>query len=227
MIEHVERIFSSIKKTAIACNRDPESVKLVAVSKTVTADRVRQAITSGITILGENYVQEALEKITTLSSEAVSWHFIGHLQSNKAKVAVNLFDLIHTVDSLKLAKELNKEAQKLGKIQDILIQVNIAREASKSGIEPEAAESLIESISHLDHLMIQGLMTMPPFLDDPERIRPYFKTLRELRDRIRAHDLPHVNMNELSMGMSHDYIVAIEEGATLVRVGSAIFGSRM
>lgn len=227
MIENVKIILDTIKNTAVACGRDPQTVQLVAVSKTVPAERVRQTIQQGgIKILGENYIQEACEKITALSMESVTWHFIGHLQSNKAKLAVRHFDLIHTVDRLKLAKELNKEARKLNKIQKILIQVNIGGEATKSGIDVKTAESLVEEIRRFDYLSIQGLMTLPPFFDDPERVRPCFRTLRELRDRIRAKNIPRVHMQELSMGMSGDYPVAIEEGATLVRIGTAVFGRR-
>lgn len=227
MVKNVEKIFDTIKKTALSCGRDPQTVQLVAVSKTVPAERVRQTIQQGgIKILGENYIQEACEKITALSTESVIWHFIGHLQSNKAKAAVRHFDLIHTVDRLKLAKALNKEARKLNKIQKILIQVNIGGETTKSGTDMETAESLIEEIRHFEHLSIQGLMTLPPFFDDPERVRPCFRALRELRDRIRARNITRVHMHELSMGMSGDYPVAIEEGATLVRIGTAIFGRR-
>ncbi len=226
MVEHVEKIFNSIKNTAIACGRNPETIKLIAVSKTVSADRIKHAIQSGITSLGENYIQEAVEKIEALSSESVAWHFIGHLQSNKAREAVKRFDVIHTVDRLKLAKTLNREARKINKIQKILIQVNIGRETTKSGIPAEEAESLVEAVSHLDNLLIQGLMALPPYFDDPERVRPCFRALRELRDRIRSKNIPRVHMDELSMGMSGDYPVAIEEGATLVRIGTAIFGRR-
>ena len=215
-----------IKKTAIDCGRDPDTIHLVAVSKTMPEGTVRKAIKAGVEILGENYIQEARNKINTLSSYSASWHFIGHLQSNKAKYAVKLFDLIHTVDSLKLAKELNKQAKKINKIQKILIQVNISMESTKSGIYEEDAQKLIKEISLLENLSIKGLMTMPPFFNNPEEARPYFSALRNLRDKIRNEAIKNVNMQELSMGMTVDFEVAIKEGATLVRIGTAIFGER-
>ncbi|MBT8339522.1 MAG: YggS family pyridoxal phosphate-dependent enzyme, partial [Desulfatitalea sp.] len=156
----------------------------------------------------------------------VRWHFIGHLQSNKARYAVRMFDLIHTLDSVKLALEINKQAGKIGKHQQVLVQVNISGETGKSGIDAKSAVALVEQISHLEHLSIQGLMTMPPFFDDPDRARPYFAALRHLRDRIADLRLVHVAMAELSMGMTGDFEAAIEEGATLVRIGTALFGAR-
>jgi len=196
------------------------------VSKTIPADRVREAINAGADILGENYLQEAREKINELSAHPVSWHFIGHLQTNKAKYAVRLFDLIHTVDSLKLARELNKQAKKINKIQQILIQINISRESSKSGVYDQDLLSLINDISCLQNLSVRGLMTVPPFFNSPETVRPYFAALRVLRDQIKNKAIQNVSMEELSMGMTGDFEVAIEEGATLVRIGTAIFGKR-
>lgn len=187
---------------------------------------IKQAIEEGVTILGENYIQESREKIDALSTYDASWHFIGHLQSNKAKYAVRMFDLIHTVDSLKLAKELNKQAQKIGKQQDILLQVNIGMESTKSGIHENETVTLVKEISVLENVSIKGLMTMPPFFDQPEKSRPFFAALRELKDRIVNANIPNSSMDELSMGMSGDYTVAVEEGATLVRIGTAIFGER-
>ncbi|MBT8359204.1 MAG: YggS family pyridoxal phosphate-dependent enzyme, partial [Deltaproteobacteria bacterium] len=161
-----------------------------------------------------------------LISYPVSWHFIGHLQTNKAKYAVRIFDLIHSVDSFKLALELNKHAGKTGKIQHILIQVNVAGESSKSGISTQDTMNLIKKISALKNLAIKGLMTMPPFFNEPEKVRPFFKDLRNLRDTIRSERIDNVDMEELSMGMTGDFEAAIEEGATLVRIGTAIFGER-
>jgi len=215
-----------IKKTAIDCGRPPDTVRLVAVSKTIPEDTVREAIKAGVDILGENYIQEARDKINTLSAYPVLWHFIGHLQSNKAKYAVKLFDMIHTVDSLKLAKELNKQAKKINKIQKILIQVNISMESTKSGIHEEDAQKLIKEISLFGNLSIKGLMTMPPFFNNPEKVRPHFSALRNLRDKIRNEAIKNVSMQELSMGMTGDFEVAIKERATLVRIGTAIFGER-
>jgi len=213
------RITAAARRTG----RDPQQVRLVAVSKTVPLERIRAAVAAGQRLFGENYLQEARGKIAALG-EAVSWHFIGHLQSNKAKGAVSLFDLIHGVDRLKLAQALDLAAASLSKVQEILLQVNLAGEASKSGAAPEAAADLLREISRLSHLRVVGLMTMPPFLA-PEAVRPYFVALRELRDHLQ--DLAGLPLPELSMGMSGDFEVAVEEGATLVRVGTAIFGSRL
>ena len=213
-----------IKKTAIDCGRSPDTVRLVAVSKTIPEDTVREAIKAGVDILGENYIQEARDKINTLSACPVSWHFIGHLQSNKAKYAVKLFDMIHSVDSLKLAHELNKQAKKINKIQKILIQVNISMESTKSGIHEGDAQKLIKEISLFENLSIKGLMTMPSFFNNPEKVQPCFSDLRNLRDQIRNKAIKNVTMQELSMGMTGDFEVAIKEGATLVRIGTAIFG---
>jgi hypothetical protein len=199
---------------------------LVAVSKTVSADLVLAAIQAGSTDLGENYVQEAQDKISALGDQEVSWHFIGHLQTNKAKHAVRLFDLIQSVDSIKLARELNKRSARLGKVQEVLLQVNISGESTKSGIETKRAVDLVGQMAHLENLSVCGLMTMPPYFHAPEKVRPYFRALRELRDLIRSERFPNVHMNELSMGMSGDFEAAIEEGATLVRIGTAIFGKR-
>lgn len=222
----LKRVHDRITEAALASGRDPKSVELVAVSKTVSVDRVLAAIRAGVKHLGENYVQEARDKIEALSEEAVSWHFIGHLQSNKAKYAVKLFDLIHSVDSFKLAKELDKRARAMGKVQGVLVQVNISGETTKSGIETEQAVALVRRMAPLDHLAIRGLMTMPPYFNAPEKVRPYFRALKELQGLIRAEAIPNVHMEALSMGMTGDFEAAIEEGATLVRIGTAIFGER-
>jgi pyridoxal phosphate enzyme (YggS family) len=215
-----------IQATAANCGRDPHSIRLVAVSKTVPADVIKQAISDGVEILGENYIQEAREKFNVLCNESVSWHFIGHLQSNKAKYAVRMFDLIHSVDSLKLAAELDKQAAKLDKLQKILIQVNISQEATKSGVTLANTMALIRQIAEYKHLAVKGLMTMPPFFNQPEKVRPFFKALRDLRDQIEKEKIPGIAMQELSMGMTGDFETATEEGATLVRIGTAIFGER-
>ncbi|MEI6128095.1 MAG: YggS family pyridoxal phosphate-dependent enzyme, partial [Pseudomonadota bacterium] len=180
---------------------------------------------AGVTILGENYMQEAREKIEALGKK-VSWHFIGHLQSNKAKYAVELFDLIHSVDSLHLAESINKAAQQQNKIMPVLIQVNISGEESKHGLNPQTVCRLIRNVSALPHLTIRGLMTMPPLSESPEATRPYFTALRKLRDEVLAQGLNNLCLEELSMGMSSDFEVAIEEGATLVRIGTSLFGAR-
>ena len=226
MIKRIQNIKKRIEEAAGKCGRDPSTVSLVAVSKTIPVNRVREAIEAGVTVFGENYVQEAREKFNRLATFPVSWHFIGHLQSNKAKYAVRLFDLIHSVDTLKLARKLNKQAQKNAKIQNILIQVNISKESSKSGADAENVLDLIDKVRHLENLSVKGLMTMPPFFNDPEKARPYFSALRNLRDRIRLKAPSEIALDELSMGMTGDFEAAIEEGATLVRIGTAIFGER-
>jgi PLP dependent protein len=226
LVDSLNRVKDRIRTAALKAHRDPETVRLVAVSKTVPPERVRLAVAAGVSILGENYVQEAREKFNALVDQNVSWHFIGHLQTNKAKYAVRLFDMIHSVDSLKLARELNRQAMKAGKIQPVLLQVDLAGEASKSGVDAAGAARLVREAAALEHLSVQGLMTLPPFFNAPERVRPFFASLRQLRDRIRREEMADSGLKELSMGMSGDFEVAIEEGATLVRVGTAIFGDR-
>ena len=226
MKERIKRVQERIREAARACNRSEESIRLVAVSKTMPAEIVKEAIEVGLTDFGENYIQEAREKITTLSTYPVTWHYIGHLQSNKAKYAVRMFDLIHSVDSLKLARELDKCAKKNAKVQDILIQVNVAREDSKSGVYAEDTLQLLRDVARLENVAVKGLMTMPPYFNAPDRVRPFFAALRQLGDRIRNEDFPNISMEELSMGMTGDFEAAIEEGATMVRVGTAIFGER-
>jgi pyridoxal phosphate enzyme (YggS family) len=226
LIKRLQTVKNRIQTAARACGRNPVTIRLVVVSKTVPTERVRQAIQAGATILGENYVQEARTKFNDLATTPVSWHFIGHLQSNKAKYAVRLFDLIHSVDTLKLARELDKQSRKINKIQEILIQVNISEEASKSGVNVKDTLTLLKDISRLENLSVKGLMTMPPYFNAPEKVRPYFTALRNLRDRLEQQGLLNVGLNELSMGMTGDFEVAIQEGATLVRIGTAIFGDR-
>ena len=224
--ENLESIRFRMKAAAEACGRRPEEVRLVAVSKTMPKEKLVAAVEAGVETLGENYVQEAREKFNDLYTLPVSWHFIGHLQSNKAKYVVKIFDLIHSVDSLKLAREIDKQAKKVNKIQDVLIQVNISEEATKSGTRVERTLEIIQDIGLLENVAIKGLMTMPPYFNAPERVQPFFKALRELRDRIKEENISNVSMAELSMGMTGDFEVAIQEGATLVRIGTAIFGER-
>jgi pyridoxal phosphate enzyme (YggS family) len=221
--KNLEEIKWRLADAARRAGRDPAEVRLVAVSKTVDLERLGQAVAAGQTLFGENYVQEAKTKIASLGP-GLTWHFIGHLQSNKAKIAVELFDLIHSVDRASLAQALEQAAARRDKTQDILLQVNLAGEASKSGTTPEHAQDLLSEISKMPHLRVMGLMTMPPWFDDPERVRPYFRALRELRDRLRG--LPAADLPELSMGMTGDFEAAVSEGATLVRIGTAIFGQR-
>ena len=205
--------------------RDPGEIKLVAVSKTVESARIEEAIEAGVTILGENYVQEAREKIERIG-HGVQWHMIGLLQKNKAKHAVTLFDYIHSLDGIPLAQEIDRRAAQKGIRVRALVEVNLSGEASKFGIGSEALMDLVRHVALLKHISIEGLMTMPPYFDEPEKARPYFIRLRELRDRIREEGIEGVRMDELSMGMSGDFEAAIEEGATMVRVGTAIFGER-
>ena len=223
---NLKAVQQRIAETCTRCGRDPGTVRLVSVTKTMSAETVRLAIQAGAVLFGENYIQEAREKCGTLAEYPVFWHFIGHLQTNKAKYAVKLFDLIHTVDSLRLATELDREARKIGKVQKILIQVNIGKEASKSGIDTESAEMLIRSLAAFPNLSARGLMVIPPFFDEPERVRPHFRGLRELRDSLNKRNIAGISLDELSMGMTGDYDLAIEQGSTMVRIGTAIFGVR-
>ena len=226
MKDRIEHVLGRIGQAAVGCNRRETDIRLVAVSKTMPVEAVIEAIEAGMTDFGENYIQEAREKTGSLARYPVTWHYIGHLQSNKAKYAVRMFDLIHSVDSLKLAGELDKYAKKINKVQAILIQVNVAREDSKSGVYVEDTLPLLRQISQFENLAVKGLMTMPPYFNAPEKVRPFFAALRELRDRIKDENIPNITMEELSMGMTGDFEAAIQEGATMVRVGTAIFGER-
>lgn len=223
-------IKEQICRAAAASGREMSAIKLVAVTKTVPSDRVLAAVSAGVRDLGENYVKAAQAKareLAEINGQPIVWHLIGHLQSNKAKDAVKLFGLIHTVDSLHLATELNYRAQLLGKVQKILIQVNVSGEVTKSGVAPTEVSRLVHKVALLPGLSVQGLMAIPEFFDSPELARPCFAALRALRDQIRDEKILGVQMEELSMGMSGDFEVAIEEGATIVRVGAAIFGQRL
>ncbi|HEV2352314.1 MAG TPA: YggS family pyridoxal phosphate-dependent enzyme [Terriglobia bacterium] len=218
------------ERMAAACQRSgrrPEEVKLVAVSKTVPPDRIRQAYEAGVRDFGENRVQEAEAKRPALSDLTATWHLIGHLQSNKAKPARELFHWVHSVDSLHLAAKLHKAAVCSGERLQVLLEVNLGEQASKAGAKENEVLQLAEQMGALETLELRGLMTIPPFFEDPEQVRPFFRRLRELAARIESAHLPGVSMNDLSMGMSHDFEVAIEEGATIVRVGTAIFGERI
>lgn len=219
-------INEKIRSAALSSGKSPDDIKLIAVSKKKSAETVMKAIEAGQLIFGENYIQEAISKIESVSKNETKWHFIGHLQKNKAKYAVRLFDLIHTVDSEALAYELSKYAAKIGKIQNILIQVRIGDEDSKSGVLPENASELAIKISELENIRLVGLMTIPPHTEDPDEARGYFRQLRQIAEEIESKNIPGVTMKELSMGMSDDFEIAISEGATLVRVGTAIFGER-
>jgi pyridoxal phosphate enzyme (YggS family) len=223
--DNIKTVMDRIADAAKRAGRDPDSVRLVVVTKAVDRERINEAVAAGATILGENRVQEAREKIEKLGSVA-SWHLIGHLQANKARHAVKLFDLIHSVDNRELAAEIDKQAARIGKVQNVLIEVNIAGEASKAGMAVKNAPALVREIAKHRNITVRGLMTIPPFSEKPEDSRPYFCVLRELAESIARENIPNAAMRELSMGMSNDFEVAVEEGATLVRVGTAIFGER-
>ena len=219
-------LLARIQSAAAAAGRAGVGIRLVAVSKTFPSEAIRQAIAAGVSDIGENYIQEARDKFEALQGTAVKWHFIGRLQTNKAKQAVRMFDLIHTLDSYKLALELDRCARRLHKIQPVLIQVNVAGEATKAGVAPEEALSLVRQAAALENIAVKGLMTMPPYFNAPERVRPFFAALRQLRDRIRHEEITNIGMEELSMGMTGDFEAAVAEGATLVRIGTAVFGER-
>jgi PLP dependent protein len=204
----------------------PEGVDLVAAAKTRTPDEVLEAIDAGVRIIGENYVQEA-EKAFEAVGEKVRWHMIGHLQSNKAKKAVKIFDVIETVDSMKLARAIDKACRNMGKVMQVLIEVNSGEEPQKAGVMPEDGISLVRDMSELKNIKIMGLMTMGPFAGDPEDARPYFQKTRKLFEEIKALNLPGVEMKYLSMGMSNSYRVALAEGANMVRIGTRLFGERV
>jgi pyridoxal phosphate enzyme (YggS family) len=221
--KNLSKVRERIEQAAIKAGRDPQGIKLVAVTKTVPVPRIREAMAAGATIFGENYVQEVRAKIEEIGKSGIEWHFIGHLQSNKAAHAVRLFDLIHAVDSLTLARDLDKRAGAAGKIIDCLLEVNLSQEASKFGISKEKTPELAHACEELKNISLRGMMTMAPYTDDPEAARPYFIALRELREEIAHSGIP---LPELSMGMSSDFEKAIEEGATIVRIGTAIFGER-
>jgi len=203
----------------------PEGVLLVGAAKTRAPDEILEAIEAGLEIVGENYVQEAEKAFETVGRRA-KWHMIGHLQTNKVKKAVPVFDMIETVSSMKLAEEIDKVCSRAGKVMPVLIEINSGEEAQKSGVNPEEAVALVQAMSSLKNIRIMGLMTMGPFAGDPEESRPYFQRTRKLFDALKAMGLPGVEMKYLSMGMSNSYKVAIEEGANMVRIGTKLFGRR-
>jgi len=239
LLENIKNIHRKISSASIRSGRNPFDVKLIAVTKTVAMDKIKEAIDLGLRIFGENRVQEAKHKISNLKSQInpplppfnkggwggfeIEWHMIGHLQKNKAKTAIQLFDLIHSLDSIELAKELNKYAERESKIQRVIIEVKLSGEETKYGVVRENLMDLIESVSRMNNLKLEGLMTMPPFFDNPEMARPFFKGLRELRDNAEKSGY---KLLELSMGMTNDFEIAILEGATMVRIGTGIFGER-
>jgi hypothetical protein len=222
---NLAHINKQILAAAVKAGRDPDSVRLVAVSKTRPAADIIAAFRAGQMLFGENYIQELVPKLAEVH-EAVQWHFIGHLQSNKVKYIAGQVAMIHSVDRLSLAEEIDRQWRKLGKSCEVLIQVNISGEATKSGTTESGAIQLVRECALLPNIRVRGLMTMPPFFDAPDAARPYFAELRRLAEAITALQITGVEMKELSMGMSGDFAAAIQEGATLVRVGTAIFGTR-
>ena len=222
---NVRIVQERVAEAAASVGRRPEDVTILGATKKVPVDRINEALAAGLRVIGENYVQEAQKKIPHLHGLA-SVHFIGHLQTNKAKYAVRLFDTIECVDSERLARELDKRAAGVGKVLDVLLEVNIGDQATKAGVPPAELLELVEKVAPLEHLRIRGLMAMPPFTEDPEDSRPYFRELFALARKVNEAAPPGVSLEELSMGMSHDYPIAVQEGATIVRVGTALFGPR-
>lgn len=224
--ENVRFVFEQIRHATQQSGRLEGSVQLVAATKSVGLDRIREGIASGLTILGENRLQEALPKVEALRGEPIHWHFIGHLQRRKVRSVVGVFDLIHSVDSLELAEEIDRRAQQAGLRQAVLLEVSLEGEATKTGFCPDELERLLPRLGALPHVEVKGLMAIPPPTSDPEQARPYFRRLRELAQRLSCRQIDAISLKELSMGMSSDYSVAVEEGATMVRIGTAIFGAR-
>lgn len=222
---NVEQIRKRVAAAALRAGRNPADVTIIAVSKTRTIDEIRQVLAAGLTHLGENRVQELKEKWPAIGGSA-TWHLIGSLQTNKAKQALDMADLIHSLDRLSLADELTRLAGRRGVPCKALVEVNVSGEESKHGVSPADLPALLRAVSDGGNVLVQGLMTMAPLSDDPETARPHFRRLRQLADEVRGWGLPGVTMEHLSMGMSGDFEVAVEEGATLVRVGTAIFGAR-
>ena len=224
--ERLARVRQRIARAAERGGRNPEQITLIAVSKTIDPATIQQAVDAGARDLGENRVQEALDKIDQIKADQLRWHLIGHLQSNKARAAVRAFDMIHSVDSAELARRLDRIAGEEGRQMSVLIQVDLAGEATKSGADERALPEIVEALDAAEHLDFRGLMTLPPFFESPDQTRPYFRRLRELLEGLNDSRSEGRRLSELSMGMSHDFEVAIEEGATMVRVGTAIFGAR-
>jgi len=216
-------INEKMKKAALKVNRKPEEIKLVAVTKTATTEQIKEAINAGVKIIGENRVQDAKEKYQILTAD-IEWHLIGHLQTNKTKYAVEIFNCIHSVDSIKLAQEIDKRSKQFEKKIDVLVEVNVSGEETKYGIKPEEVEPFLKEISEFPEIRVRGLMTIAPIVEDKEEVRPYFRKLRELSEEIKSKNIGNVKMDYLSMGMTEDFEIAIEEGANMVRIGRGIFG---
>jgi len=222
--DKLNSVREKIKGAAAKSGRGPDDIVLVCVTKEASPEEAKEAIQAGVTDIGENRIPEAVRKYELLKENAgVRWHLVGHLQTNKAKKAVGIFDLIHSVDSLRIAQALQKEAEKIGKMQSILAEVNVSGEGTKYGIAAGGLEELVKAVKGMKNLMLLGLMTMAPYSENPEDSRPHFKKLKELRDNLSSYNCDNIDMRHLSMGMSADFEVAIESGADIVRIGSAIF----
>jgi PLP dependent protein len=224
--ENLARVRAAVAEAAARAGRRPEAVRLIAVSKTFDAAAVQQAVDAGALDLGENRVQEAAGKVGLVKAAGLRWHLIGHLQSNKARLAVKTFDIIHTVDSVELAERLDRICGEERRRLDVLVQVDLGHEATKTGADETDVPAIVAALDRAEHLSLKGLMTLPPLSEDAERARPFFRRLREILDELNGRRPAGRRLAELSMGMSHDFPVAIEEGATMVRVGTAIFGAR-
>ncbi len=224
--DNLARVRAAIAQAATRAGRRPDEVKLIAVSKTFDAATVQQAVDAGALDLGENRVQEAAGKVESVKAGGLRWHLIGHLQSNKARLAVKTFDVIHTVDSVELAERLDRICGEEGRRLDVLVQVDLGHEATKTGADEADIPAIVAALDRAERLSLKGLMTLPPLFEDAEQARPFFRRLRDIRDELNRQRPADRRLTELSMGMSHDFRVAIEEGATMVRVGTAVFGAR-
>jgi PLP dependent protein len=224
--ERLDQVQARIARAAERAGRRAEEITLIAVSKTFDHLTIQEAVEAGARELGENRVQEAEGKIPHIRAERLRWHLIGHLQTNKARTAISIFDVIHTIDSAKLAERLDRLAGETDRRPEVLVQVSLAHEQTKSGADEAELPEIVETLDRSEHLRFLGLMTLPPFFDDAEQARSYFRRLRQIQESFNSGRAPERRLTELSMGMSHDFEVAIEEGATMVRIGTAIFGRR-
>jgi PLP dependent protein len=225
--DNIQHIRESAAAACRRAGRDPESVKLIVVGKTFPAEKILEAVNAGAVDIGENYVQEAVSKREALNDERIRWHFIGHLQSNKVKYIAEWVAMIHSVDNARCAEELQRHAARLGRVIDVLVEVNTSAEATKFGVHPDGAVEFVRSIAEFQNIVVKGLMTIGPFTDETESSRRSFRLLRTLRDEMNSKSITRAPLSELSMGMTHDYSIAIDEGSTMIRIGTAIFGSRV
>lgn len=223
--DNIKIVENDIKNTCGKANRDPKDITLIAVTKTIGADRINEALETGVKNIGENKVQEIMEKYDKIEY-APNWHLIGHLQTNKVKYIIDKVNLIHSLDSLKLAKEIDKRARNTNRIMDVLIQINIADEDTKFGLSYSELDDFIKEIAEYENIRVQGLMAIVPYVINPEEVRPYFRKMKAIFDGLKNSSYENINMKYLSMGMTNDYQVAIEEGSNMVRIGTGIFGER-